>query len=420
MSNIGSIFGNASDVRVYLESSDYVIPNCCVGVEAELERTEGRRLEGLWETKTDGSLHDDGLEYCFSSPLFGKDINIALAELEECFTNTNVSTGEDTSLHVHIDVRDMLPEQLNRMFMLYVIFEQTLFNYCSKERESNIFCLSLDRAQAAIPSYANISTALLRSNTDDLVMLLRSMPRYAAMNVAAIHRFGSVEFRHHPGEWRAEPIKRWINILQSIKLAALNEQYDGQKPYLRVKEIGSHAFLREIFGEYAQYLDNEALHEQMFVGLQLARRIANYRTRRFSIETLGISIGTDLANNLRKNLIDKDLPRMSDLPDGVTAYQYHIMSALWSSVNDIVEDAEDLMDFIRNNVGFAESLVSCGEDTGAIRDYLQLAFDEGVEYAHDRLIDYLEEMEAEVEEEDALDERAPVRPETDLFNTSGE
>lgn len=277
MPSIAECYKLSADHRRFQTSSQLVLPNCYVGVEVELERTGGRRLDGLWQTKTDGSLQDDGLEYAFAAPMFGQDIIDALQILEETFDDEHPGVGSNTSLHVHVDVRDLDTQQLCRMVLLYIIYEQVLFNYCAPEREDNVFCLSVERSKVLLNSYSVIYDALLSGRPDRVPGYTGSMPRYMGMNVQSINKFGTLEFRGHRGEWRSDAILRWINILLSLKKAAIDSSIPHDKPYVAIKSRGVTAFTMEVFGPYFNSLNNNDLHEQIHTGMQLARSIVNLR-----------------------------------------------------------------------------------------------------------------------------------------------
>ena len=272
---VGSRLGHPSDVRSFVTSSDLVLPNCYVGVEAELEQTRSRRLSGLWETKTDGSLHDDGLEYVFAQPLFGEDVVNALTQLEDLFEDNPPSVGNDTSLHVHIDIRDLEFEELWKFIMLYVIYEQILFEYCAPERENNIFCLSTKRARGIIKTYSDLLGTIRDEAIGDVAYVIENIGRYGGMNIRSVTQFGSLEFRGHRGEWRKDNILNWINILMCLKKAAMDDNIPWERPYLLIKDQGAVAFTEYVFGEYASMLDTKLFHDHLHEGMQLARSAVN-------------------------------------------------------------------------------------------------------------------------------------------------
>lgn len=275
MPNIAEAYSLPQDARRFLPSDELVLPTCYVGVEAELERTRGKQISGLWLTKADGSLHDDGLEYVFSYPLYGQDIVDALHILEQEFSANPPSVGVDTSLHVHVDVRDLTSEQLGKMILLYIIYEQVLFNYCAPEREDNVFCLSVERQKSLLSMYNQLYSALLRGETGGMRLGTGQMPRYMGMNVSSINKFGTLEFRGHRGEWRAAPILRWINILLCLKRAAMDDSIPTERPYVAIKNRGVTAFTQDVFGQYYEAINNDNMHEQIHTGMQLARTIVN-------------------------------------------------------------------------------------------------------------------------------------------------
>lgn len=276
---VGECFGKGIDSRTFVPSDELVMPTAYVGVEVELEHTRGRILNGLWRTTTDGSLHHDGKEYVFANPTMGEDILTALTVLEEEFSTYHPSTGNDTSLHVHVDIRDLDFKQLARLLFLYIMYEKVLFSYCAPAREDNVFCLSVDKARSCVGNYAYIVDSIKQGDTDNLYNLFSNSARYTGVNVRATTDFGSLEFRGHRGTWRKEEILRWINILLSLKKASLDDSIDWHKPHLNVKEMGAIAFGHKVFGDLMTHFNHNTYHEHLHVGMQLTREISFFHTR---------------------------------------------------------------------------------------------------------------------------------------------
>ena len=272
--------------RSFLPAEELVLPTCLIGVEVELERVSGNRLEGLWHTTTDGSLHDDGLEYRFAEPLFGRDIIIALTSLEELFGNGRNNCSNDCSTHIHIDIRDLDSRELQRFILLYYIYEDVILSsLCKESRRNNIFCLPLSKASNSISSVAALLSSLDALNATRGGMSATSLfqrtagrlERYGAINMASITKFGSLEFRGFHAATTREEILLWINIIMSLKKASKDASIPHQKPYLAVKSTGVTAFTSKVFGDLDSKLYTDEFHEQIHKGMQLARTLANHK-----------------------------------------------------------------------------------------------------------------------------------------------
>ena len=257
MPNVASLLGHKVDKRSYA-SSNQLVSNSLVGIEIELEEI-GRNpptIEG-WEAVAEGSLRRRGLEYRLREPLFGRDLITALENMEQRVANYIDFTGvsnildENTSVHVHIDCRDLDTVQLANFVLLSILFEQILFEFAAPERENNIFSLSLARAEREIKSAADVIQSLL----DDPEQLHRHTGRsskYASINLAALAEFGSIEFRAHRGEYRATPLLQWVNVLLSLKNAAVKGTVTPENYSELIHTQSPATFIRNIFGEYTK------------------------------------------------------------------------------------------------------------------------------------------------------------------------
>jgi hypothetical protein len=281
---VGMIVKHPPDSKTYKSSDDLVLPNVFIGVEVELEEVGGlstSALSSLWEVKGDGSLHRDGMEYVFSEPLFGQDVITALKELDACVSSYVATTkakvvDQNTSVHIHIDARDVETNELERWCKLYWMYEGVLFDYISKDRSKNPFCFPLKETRDAILYVWTAFDALSRRSASLFNNVLSNFQRYSGLNLAALSSFGSLEFRGHPGSYNAEAILEWINILLCLRAAASNEQLDHKRPYLALKEFGMESVTRMIFGKYADsLLSISGFNERLEEGKNLVRYITN-------------------------------------------------------------------------------------------------------------------------------------------------
>lgn len=288
------------DIRTHAPSDELVIPDTFIGVEVELERVDNFRMDGLWETKTDGSLHDGGLEYVFRFPLRGQDVVDALETFEEAMTELRPKIGNDTSLHVHVDVRDMNMQQVMSFIMLYFMYEKVLFNVFSPEREDNIFCLALSKAKGNNKIIANLLQAIQRGHGRTIRDIITTMERYGGININAISHFGTLEFRGHSATYRKDEILKWVNMLLSLKRMAMVGDIEWRRPYLGIKSEGSTAFTEMVFGDMAHLLHTPTFHEDLHDGMQLVRLIANYNEDDIDLIDFGAPKGNKLFKNIFK------------------------------------------------------------------------------------------------------------------------
>lgn len=207
------------------------------GVEIEVEGTGlPTRING-WETVSEGSLRpvdgERGLEYIFDTP---SDYSGAVERIEAYSKAMNKATSHPifstrTSVHVHVDVRDMTIVQWFNFIVLWGIFEEALIDYCGEERKGNLFCLSMKDAEGI---HAVLRTVL---QTRRLAYSENAI-RYSAVNIAATRKFGSLEFRCMRGTADKDVIVTWVDILRSLREAAMT--------YIRPEEILEHVIMNPL------------------------------------------------------------------------------------------------------------------------------------------------------------------------------
>lgn len=268
---IGAVVGSNPSPHTVCEDKR-VLGSTLVGVEVELEGENLNRLiehrYKYWSLHREGSIRN-GVELVFIEPLGGVDVPRALRELEGSFKIHEVVPYQSprASLHVHIDVREMTALQVRNVLLLYVILERVLFKVCGEDRYNNTFCSSSEfHDDVLLP---------LGTEGKELWRALRRCGnnRYLGINLGAIYRFGSVEFRGHRSAWESEVILNWINILLSIKQYALSNDFDFSTISLTVSEVGYEDFLRGVFGEYYPLIENPDNDLDILRGLRRAQDI---------------------------------------------------------------------------------------------------------------------------------------------------
>lgn len=197
--------------------SDQARPSdTAVGIEIEVENIQ-EDAHGLllWDQVIDGSIVR-GVEFV-SKPIWGTAITDALDEIRKLFIKHDPYMSFRTSIHVHVNVLDMSPEQLEHFVLLYVMYELPLFRlHQDWGRYDNIFCVPVRKSMKVQDGYAQLLDDLSRRRIrDDYVGY-----KYSAFNPNALARFGTMEFRHMGGTTDMDKVDEWINILLQLKLAA--------------------------------------------------------------------------------------------------------------------------------------------------------------------------------------------------------
>jgi hypothetical protein len=259
---IGSILGVRSrlspDPGVVFEYPHYI------GLELELSDASALSFAVepgdyyWWVSESDGSIRGRSpMELKFTrnprgqhglSPL---EAETALKQL----TNLPRTEVNDTcGLHVHIDVCDLTRPQLDNVVGLYLVVERVLYQYCGVDRADNNFCVPLHKA---LGSVAGAWAGGLSSFSESL--------RYGGLNLHAVRRFGTLEFRMHPGANDVAKIVDWINICAAIKEHGKN--FEGPKTAYRRILGDVEAFMTDVFGSRASLLMYNTLQLDLERGL---------------------------------------------------------------------------------------------------------------------------------------------------------
>lgn len=218
MTNICDVFGHSLPLTTYEADEDLPLPLCRVGVEVEVENVRHANTNGtLWQSVSDDSLRDRGIEFVFANPYFGKDIALALSQLPTILADDTPVFSHRTSVHVHIDCRDMTRTQIVYFIMAYAIMERDLMAHFNTGREDNIFAIPLYKGMQDV---TRIGMALTSDNT--LRSIVASRSRYSAIGLASLEKFGSLEFRQLAGTASQDIIMSWIRVLLSLKAWALS------------------------------------------------------------------------------------------------------------------------------------------------------------------------------------------------------
>lgn len=188
-----------------------------VGVEIEMEGVDLPPELKHWRKEHDGSLRGHGAEYVFRQPYSYDRALDALSEMQVALSKyeTTVEDSGRAGVHVHVNVRDMTVDQVNTFISLYLLFEDTLMDFCGPDRVGNLFCLRAKDAEELLFALE----ASMRE--EDYRLVARDEYRYASINCKAIHQYGSLEFRGMRSTSEMGVLVDWIDILLALKAHAV-------------------------------------------------------------------------------------------------------------------------------------------------------------------------------------------------------
>lgn len=201
-----------------------------VGVEVEVELSPRGSYHDLlvdssfaryWDVSGDDSLIN-GFEAVLKAPLAGEELEDSLNSfrpyLEDSAREGDLLDLESSSLHVHIDIRDLSIDQLRLMCTIYACLENALYKV-SGDRADNRYCVKLRNSKAQ----AEMLSKMLRALSQGRPYNVSRGFKYSGFNFSRMSDLGTVEYRMHGSCYDVDEMVKWINTLLAIKSAAFND-----------------------------------------------------------------------------------------------------------------------------------------------------------------------------------------------------
>lgn len=210
-------FGKHAGPEVQLPLMDQL-----VGLELEVDRDAGQ-AEGTvfptnyrpqWDQKRDGSLAN-GYEYVLATPLAGQDLADAVHQLFS--GGAQIFRTYTGSTHIHLNMLDGTTiENLQALALLTYAVEGLLYYVGDNSRQWCGFANRMTGAPHAV--LENILGPTV--DRQGLRRALNNAGRYYGLNLAALDKYGTVEFRYFPTATSPEEMLSWVKLVQQIKKAA--------------------------------------------------------------------------------------------------------------------------------------------------------------------------------------------------------
>lgn len=246
-----------------------------MGIEIEVEgaQSNGKPYPTMpfWATHADGSLRNHGQEWVSYATTPENLSNLTLGVLQLFKKHMkDPSFSWRTSIHIHVNVQDMTEEQILNMVVLYLIFENSLFQYADIKRKHSIFCVPLLECQESL---VNLLSAWRKVSKSDSKVnwghLMQFCEKYSAMGIFRILSYGTLEFRHLPGTWDAEKIVGWICLLAALQKASISLSSDAI--YEKILNINTTSFYSQfrqtVFREWDYLLAYPHYQEDLAKGV---------------------------------------------------------------------------------------------------------------------------------------------------------
>lgn len=231
-----------------------------VGLEIEVEGdglVEVR--DAIWRSEPDGSLRghypDTACEYILKKPIPIDKVEAAVRGLNKHLAESKPNFSFRTSVHVHVNVQQLDIDQIMNMIYTYLLIEEPLINFCGKVRKGNQFALRLVDAEGLIGGLANIFT-------NGRIAFEGDHYRYASLNIEALTKYGSLEFRGMRGTLDNKVITAWANTLINIReyAKAMESPMDVYEDYVK---LGPRGFFDKVVGKYAEVYEYPRLTQEI-------------------------------------------------------------------------------------------------------------------------------------------------------------
>lgn len=184
-----------------------------IGVEIEVEGDFNNLNPGGmkdWVVEHDHSLRN-GIEFILRPPKTLVNFKASLKQFESAIKDCNIVPSIRTSIHVHVNVSHFTFQQVVNFLFLYWCVEDILVGMNGEEREGNLFCL---RASDAEGIFWNLLDSYKKGRP--LSTNVNNNLRYAALNLASLSKFGTLEFRFIRGAVDIDEIFQWTSNLHDF------------------------------------------------------------------------------------------------------------------------------------------------------------------------------------------------------------
>ena len=167
-----------------------------------------------WKVVSDASV-TDGFELV--SPILEGERGLAdTRTAAKALADEGATVDRRCGLHVHVDARDMTLPMLKNLMKMWVKYETAFDVLVPASRRNNTYCKSIadhfaDDTAAFKAIDAATSVVQLR-NAMNPEQHYTGSGRYHKLNLHAMVRHGTVEFRQHSGTVDAQKIAEWVAL----------------------------------------------------------------------------------------------------------------------------------------------------------------------------------------------------------------
>jgi hypothetical protein len=199
-----------------------------IGLEIEVEGTGIPAPDWssrYWKIVPEGSLRN-GHEFVTGAQCTINNLPTYLEDLKAGLKGAKLDLSIRTSTHLHVNVANFTIEEVYAVISAFYLVEDTLVRSQGKPRMGNLFCLRSKDAEG-------IFDILINQISSGIHLQIEPNLRYGALNLNALSKFGSVEFRFMKAMTDTDLLRLWTENLHGL--------------VHRAKELGS---VREVLFQY--------------------------------------------------------------------------------------------------------------------------------------------------------------------------
>jgi hypothetical protein len=274
---LNSSIPDVSAMRVKAKAGDlYGIELECEGRNVEWDQKTEEILRN-WTPHHDGSLranHGGACEWVFTGPAKYDASVKRVHELFDYFDKSKAKLvcSNRTSTHIHFNVGDKNAYQVVNLYILFTIFEGLLDRYCGEERVGNLFCLSSRHAEQ------QLEWVMRACFKDHSFARIGNEQRYCSLNLNAINKFGTVEFRGMRGLDNREDLLAWLSIVNELCTYACYTMKNPVDVLQAISQNGPTEFMKQIWSAQNVRLlvggvSEQQLSYSIYEGLRLVQML---------------------------------------------------------------------------------------------------------------------------------------------------
>lgn len=258
-----------------------------------------------WSIETDGSLRHDGREFKFATPMCGADITAAL---DTFFRVVSFSPCYRAGVHIHVDwttAED--PDSVATLMAISYAIEPAIFNIAGEGRKEAVYCRPVHEIDPE-----RMATALRTGSFEWMHKNLHAgnvNSRYYGVNISAIAKHGTVEFRHFPSLCDRAKIETWIKLVMLMRIASTNPSLTPAKVCeITSTQDGVIQFCKDYFGF-------QDMHTLLLDNMDIAATASRMKIMSGLVQAKPIAAASNLREAIRnspsvRRYIDKKHPTL--------------------------------------------------------------------------------------------------------------